>query len=111
MTSNSSPRSRSLNCRTRAPRLGSSSTSPSAASTFKASRSGVREMPEHRAELPLGHAAAVGNVALDDVVAQPGQDFVVQRGPPGRSLAASAAVVASLGITGFMATWISYARQ
>src|SRR5712672_1162174 len=45
MTSNSSSRSCSLSCRTRAPRLGSSSTSPSDASTFRASRSGVREMP------------------------------------------------------------------
>ena len=34
---------------------------------------------EHLAELPLGNAAAVGDVALDDVVAQPGQDLAMQR--------------------------------
>ena len=34
---------------------------------------------EHLAELPLRNAAAVGNVALDDVVAQPRQDLVMQR--------------------------------
>src|SRR5260370_145954 len=45
ITSKSSPSSCSLNCLTRAPRLGSRSTSPSDARTFKASRSGVREIP------------------------------------------------------------------
>ena len=34
---------------------------------------------QHLAKLALGNAAAVGNVALDDVVAQPGQDLVMQR--------------------------------
>ena len=34
---------------------------------------------QHLAQLPLGNAAAVGNVAFDDVVAQPRQDLVVQR--------------------------------
>ena len=34
---------------------------------------------QHLAQLPLGNAAAVGNVAFDDVVAQPRQDLVMQR--------------------------------
>ena len=34
---------------------------------------------QHLAKLAFGHPAAVGNVAFDDVVAQPGQDLVVQR--------------------------------
>ena len=79
MTSNSSPRSCSLNCRTRAPRFGNSSTSPSDASTFSASRKRRARDLQHLAKLAFGHAAAVRNVAFDDVVAQPGQDFVVQR--------------------------------
>jgi hypothetical protein len=61
--------------------------------------------PEHGAQLALRHPAAVGDVALDDIVAQAGEDLVVQRG----FLAAAAAsdrtgrAVASLGIRGFMA--------
>ena len=93
ITSNSSSRSRWLSCRTRAPRLGSSSIRPSEARTFSASRSGVREMPEHLAELALGDARAVGNVALDDVVAQPQQDLAVKRG----LLAVAAAIAAGRG--------------
>ena len=34
---------------------------------------------QHLAKLAFGNAAAVGNVAFDDVVAQPRQDLVVQR--------------------------------
>ena len=34
---------------------------------------------QHLAELPLRNAATVGNVALDEVVAQPGQNLVMQR--------------------------------
>ena len=34
---------------------------------------------QHLAELPFGNAAAIGNVAFDDVIAQPRQDLVVQR--------------------------------
>ena len=36
--------------------------------------------PEHGAQLALRHTAAVRDVALHDVVAQAGEDFVVQRG-------------------------------
>ena len=61
---------------------------------------------QHLAELALRHAAAVGNVALDDVIAQPGQDLVMQRlvFPAGSRLRSQALVeVVSLGIRGFMA--------
>ena len=66
--------------RTRAPRLGSSSINPSAARTFSASRSGVREIPSISQSCRSGTRAALWNVAFDDVIAQPHQDFVVQRG-------------------------------
>ena len=63
-----------------APRLGSSSTSPSAASILIASRNGVRETLQHLAQLALVELGAGRDAAFDQHLAQALRHLLVQGG-------------------------------
>ena len=65
---------------TRQPRCGTSSTRPSAASTFSASRSGVRLICQSLGQRLLVDPLAGRQLALEDHRAQPRGHAIVQRG-------------------------------
>ena len=64
----------------REPRCGSSCTSPSAASTLSASRSGVREICEPLAQLALGNPRARRDLAVEQDGADAADDLLMQHG-------------------------------
>src|SRR5712664_2883748 len=80
ITSKSSPRSYSLNWRTRAPPIGQKFDQSFCGQNLEGFAQRSPRYPEHVAELALRHASAVRNVALDNVVPQSRQNFPMQRG-------------------------------
>ena len=81
MIGNSSVNSAGVITATRAPRCGSNSTMPSAASTFSASRSGVREMSKRRHSSRSGNLLPRRKLAGDDHVLEQIGCLAVQRAP------------------------------